>query len=85
MKTLFEEDLMDAGYELPSSGLCYNLDPEDAKALEYLLVVDSDMDNEINLPSGKREPEFWTDSNGIKMMRRKQEEQNGNEKSIFAN
>lgn len=44
--------------------------PEDAKALEYLLVVDSDMDNLINLPSGKSEPEFWTDSNGIKMMRR---------------
>lgn len=44
--------------------------PEDAKALEYLLIVDSDVDNLINLPSGKSEPEFWTDSNGIKMMRR---------------
>ena len=44
MKTLFEEDLLDAGYELPSSGLCYNLDPEDAKALisegEWLLAED---------------------------------------------
>jgi len=44
MKTLFEEDLMDAGYELPSSGLCYNLDPDDAKALisegEWLLAED---------------------------------------------
>ena len=44
MKTLFEEDLMEAGYELPSSGLCYNLDPEDAKALisegEWLLAED---------------------------------------------
>ena len=44
MKTLFEEDLLDAGYELPSSGLCYNLDPDDAKALisegEWLLAED---------------------------------------------
>ena len=44
MKTLFEEDLIDAGYELPSSGLCYNLDPDDAKALtsegEWLLAED---------------------------------------------
>ncbi|MDA9119892.1 cyclic nucleotide-binding domain-containing protein, partial [Opitutales bacterium] len=44
MKTLFEEDLIEAGYELPSSGLCYNLDPEDAKALisegEWLLAED---------------------------------------------
>ena len=44
MKTLFEEDLLDSGYELPSSGLCYNLDPDDAKALisegEWLLAED---------------------------------------------
>jgi hypothetical protein len=44
MKTLFQEDLLDAGYELPTSGLCYNLDPEDAKALisegEWLLAED---------------------------------------------
>lgn len=44
MKTLFEDDLKDAGYDLPTSGLCYNLDPEDAKALiaegEWLLAED---------------------------------------------
>ena len=44
MKTLFEDDLKEAGYDLPSSGLCYNLDPEDAKALisegEWLLAED---------------------------------------------
>ena len=44
MKTLFEEDLLDSGYELPSSGLCYNLDPDDAKALisegDWLLAED---------------------------------------------
>ena len=44
MKTLFQEDLLDSGYELPTSGLCYNLDPEDAKALisegEWLLAED---------------------------------------------
>tara|TARA_B100002019_G_scaffold290932_1_gene309790 strand:- start:5599 stop:7008 length:1410 start_codon:yes stop_codon:yes gene_type:complete len=44
MKTLFEEDLIDAGYDLPTSGLCYNLDPEDSKALisegEWLLAED---------------------------------------------
>ena len=44
MKTLFQEDLLEAGYELPTSGLCYNLDPEDAKALisegEWLLAED---------------------------------------------
>jgi len=44
MKTLFQEDLLDAGYELPTSGLCYNLDPDDAKALisegEWLLAED---------------------------------------------
>ena len=44
MKTLFEEDLKDAGYDLPTSGLCYNLDPEDSKALisegEWLLAED---------------------------------------------
>ena len=33
MKKLFQEDLLDAGYQLPDTGLCYNLDPEDAKAL----------------------------------------------------
>ena len=33
MKKLLQEDLLEAGYELPSSSLCYNLDPEDAKAL----------------------------------------------------
>ena len=44
MKTLFEEDLKNAGYDLPTSGLCYNLDPEDSKALisegEWLLAED---------------------------------------------
>ena len=44
MKTLFEEDLKDAGYDLPTSGLCYNLNPEDSKALisegEWLLAED---------------------------------------------
>lgn len=44
MKTLFEEDLLDAGYELPSTGLCYNLEPDDAKSLisegEWLLAED---------------------------------------------
>ena len=44
MKTLFQEDLLEAGYELPTSGLCYNLDPQDAKALisegEWLLAED---------------------------------------------
>ena len=44
MKTLFQEDLLEAGYELPTSGLCYNLDPKDAKALisegEWLLAED---------------------------------------------
>ena len=44
MKTLFQEDLLVSGYELPTSGLCYNLDPEDAKALisegEWLLAED---------------------------------------------
>ena len=44
MKTLYEEDLKDAGYDLPTSGLCYNLDPEDSKALisegEWLLAED---------------------------------------------
>ncbi len=44
MKTLFQDDLKDAGYNLPTSGLCYNLDPEDAKALisegEWLLAED---------------------------------------------
>ena len=33
MKKLLQEDLLDAGYQLPVTGLCYNLDPEDAKAL----------------------------------------------------
>ena len=33
MKKLLQEDLLDAGYQLPDTGLCYNLDPEDAKAL----------------------------------------------------
>ena len=44
MKTLHNEDLLEAGYELPSSGLCYNLNPDDAKALmsegEWLLAED---------------------------------------------
>ena len=44
MKTLFEDDLKEAGYDLPTSGLCYNLDPEDSKALisegEWLLAED---------------------------------------------
>ena len=44
MKTLYQEDLLEAGYELPTSGLCYNLDPEDAKSLisegEWLLAED---------------------------------------------
>ena len=44
MKTLFEEDLIDAGYELPSTGLCYNLESDDAKSLisegEWLLAED---------------------------------------------
>jgi CRP/FNR family cyclic AMP-dependent transcriptional regulator len=44
MKTLFQDDLLEAGYELPTSGLCYNLDTEDAKALisegEWLLAED---------------------------------------------
>ncbi len=44
MKTLFEDDLKEAGYDLPTSGLCYNLDSEDSKALisegEWLLAED---------------------------------------------
>ena len=44
MKTLFQDDLREAGYELPRSGLCYNLNPEDSKALisegEWLLAED---------------------------------------------
>ena len=44
MKTLFQEDLLEAGYELPTSGLCFNLNPEDSKALisegEWLLAED---------------------------------------------
>ena len=44
MKTLFEDDLKEAGYDLPTSGLCYNLDAEDSKALisegEWLLAED---------------------------------------------
>jgi CRP-like cAMP-binding protein len=44
MKTLFQEDLIEAGYELPTSGLCFNLNPEDSKALisegEWLLAED---------------------------------------------
>ena len=36
MKTLFQDDLREAGYELPTSGLCYNLNPEDSKALKDL-------------------------------------------------
>jgi hypothetical protein len=64
--------------------------PEDAKALEYLLVVDSDIDNEINLTSGVKQSEFWTDSNGIKMMRRIKDFRSGydlasNEDSVAAN
>jgi len=37
---------------------------------EYLLVVRTDIQNLIRLPDGTTQPEFWTDSNGIKMMRR---------------
>lgn len=44
MKTLLEDDLRSAGYDLPASGLCYNLEPSDAKALisegEWLLAED---------------------------------------------
>ena len=44
MKTLFQNDLKEAGYDLPTSGLCYNLNPEDSKSLisqgEWLLAED---------------------------------------------
>jgi len=44
MKTLFEEDLKVDGYELPTTGLCYNLSQEDSNALisegEWLLAED---------------------------------------------
>ena len=44
MKTLFEEDLKVEGYELPTTGLCYNLSQEDSNALisegEWLLAED---------------------------------------------
>jgi len=43
---------------------------DDAIPKEYLLLISSNLDNSVNLPNGKSEPEFWTDSNGIKMMRR---------------
>jgi len=46
------------------------IDKNDSNPKEYLLVVKSDIDNSITLPDGKVQPEFWTDSNGIKMMRR---------------
>jgi hypothetical protein len=36
----------------------------------YLLLINSDVDNNVNLPDGQIQPEFWTDANGMKMMRR---------------
>lgn len=46
------------------------IDMNDNKPKEYLLVVKTDIDNNLTLPDGSIQPEFWTDSNGIKMMRR---------------
>jgi len=46
------------------------IDKNDLNPKEYLLVVKSDIDNNITLPDNSVQPEFWTDSNGIKMMRR---------------
>jgi lysosomal alpha-mannosidase len=36
----------------------------------FLLLVDSDLENLVSLPDGQSQPEFWTDSNGMKLMRR---------------
>lgn len=46
------------------------IDLKDKIPKEYLLVVKTDIDNSLTLPDGTLQPEFWTDSNGIKMMRR---------------
>jgi len=46
------------------------IDLNDLQPKEYLLVVKTDIDNTLTLPDGLVQPEFWTDSNGIKMMRR---------------
>jgi lysosomal alpha-mannosidase len=36
----------------------------------FLLLINSDINNNVNLPDGNTQPEFWTDANGMKMMRR---------------
>ncbi len=46
------------------------IDINEANPMEYLLVVKTDIDNTVTLPDASVQPEFWTDSNGIKMMRR---------------
>jgi hypothetical protein len=46
------------------------IDVRDKNPKEYLLLVKTDIDNSITLPDGSIQPEFWTDSNGLKMMRR---------------
>jgi lysosomal alpha-mannosidase len=37
---------------------------------EYLLHITSDINNTVKLPNNKIQPEWWTDSNGLKLMRR---------------
>lgn len=46
------------------------INTSDREPKEYLLVVKTNIDNTVTLPNGSAQPEFWTDSNGIKMMRR---------------
>ncbi len=43
---------------------------EKSNGKNLLLIIDSDIDNNVLLPDGNTQPEFWTDSNGMKLMRR---------------
>ncbi len=49
---------------------------------EYLLIINTDLNNIVKLPDGTSQPEFWTDSNGIKMMRRFKDFREGYEYNV---